>query len=142
MAFATSCLGGCVAQRLGITAITWGQAEPELFQPSAAGECCALFCFGAYLLFCLQLGRFAAHGQVGVIGNRLAGLFVAGLCVEPMVKATPCRQGTRRFALALVFGLYVCRRLAGFIGQSYQQGADNWQLFAVWALLILPGWCF
>lgn len=42
-----------------------------------------------------------------------------------------------RVALSLL-GLLICGGLLACIGQTYQTGADPWQLFALWAALTLP----
>lgn len=42
-----------------------------------------------------------------------------------------------RIALSLL-GLLICGGLLACIGQTYQTGADPWQLFALWAALALP----
>ena len=49
----------------------------------------------------------------------------------------PGRQQVARMALALLGTLAVGGLLA-YIGITYQTGADAWQLFATWALLVLP----
>lgn len=46
--------------------------------------------------------------------------------------SAPTRQA------ALVGAMLVCGVLLAFVGQTYQTGADPWQLFLSWALLILP----
>ena len=40
--------------------------------------------------------------------------------------------------IALIAGSILVGALLALIGQTYQSGADTWQLFGTWALLILP----
>ena len=47
------------------------------------------------------------------------------------------RPGTPRAALALL-ALLATGALWAYFGQTYQTGADAWQLFALWAALMLP----
>ena len=70
------------------------------------------------------LGRF---GQFAV----LEALVVAGGV------AAWLRPGVQRAALALL-ALLGTGALWAFFGQTYQTGADAWQLFALWAALMLP----
>jgi uncharacterized membrane protein len=50
------------------------------------------------------------------------------------------KLGTERFParLALFAAALLLGALLAQLGQAYQTGADNWQLFASWALLMLP----
>ena len=41
-------------------------------------------------------------------------------------------------SMSLALAAIAVGGLLALIGQSYQTGADPWQLFAVWALLLLP----
>lgn len=50
------------------------------------------------------------------------------------------RHTATRVPLALA-GFLVCGGLFAYFGQTYQTGADPWQLFGLWALLTLP-MCF
>ncbi len=61
-------------------------------------------------------------------------LLIAGFAVAWL------RQGLVARA-ALFFAALMTGALFALIGQTYQLGADPWQLFAIWAVLILP-WAF
>ncbi len=70
-----------------------------------------------------QWGRMAKFGllQAGLAGALLAALALPRARVAALLLAT------------LLLGA-----LLAYIGQTYQTGADPWQLFALWALLALP----
>src|SRR5690349_19694804 len=70
-----------------------------------------------------ELGRF---GRFALIEAALA---VTGIAAAVMRDA---RVGFALFAMLSVGGLFA------YFGQTYQTGADAWQLFALWALLALP----
>ncbi|GHT98936.1 hypothetical protein FACS1894154_05100 [Betaproteobacteria bacterium] len=73
-----------------------------------------------------DLPRFAK------IGLALAGVVVA---VAAAGFSRPFATGWR----AALFGASLCTgALLALIGQTYQTGADIWELFAAWALLITP----
>lgn len=61
-------------------------------------------------------------------------LLIAGFAIAWL------RQGLAARA-ALFFAALITGALFALIGQTYQLGADPWQLFALWAVLILP-WAF
>lgn len=73
-----------------------------------------------------DLHRFAKFGLLGV-GVGGAALLAAAL--------GPRRLGGQ---LALLAAAALLGPLLGVIGQVYQSGADPWQLFAGWTVLILP----
>jgi len=54
--------------------------------------------------------------------------------------AVAWRLGTTRPAgrVALLFAMILCGALLAYFGQHYQTGADSYQLFLAWSLLILP----
>jgi uncharacterized membrane protein len=66
--------------------------------------------------------------------GRLAQLVLLQSWVLVMAVAAWLRPGAARAPLALLSLLGIGALLA-FIGQTYQTGADPWQLFALWALL-------
>lgn len=71
------------------------------------------------------LGRFARFALI-------EGLIIAALVVYG-------RYGSRAFGQAsLTAATVLVGVLLAFFGQTYQTGADTWQLFATWAALILP----
>src|SRR5690606_40772787 len=84
----------------------------------------------------------AANWQVLDTFQRLGGaqalvaIAVAGAAValrrRPRAPAGPALLALAAVALGALLAL---------VGQTYQTGADNWQLFAWWALLMLP-WAF
>lgn len=69
------------------------------------------------------LGRF---GRFAVLQGALAVLGIAALVRAP-----------QRVPLGLLV-LLLSGGLFAYFGQTYQTGADPWQLFALWALLTLP----
>ncbi len=69
------------------------------------------------------LGRFGRFAL-------LQGLFLS-LCVGALWKPV-ARTPFSLLALLAIGGLFA------YFGQTYQTGADPWQLFAIWALLALP----
>ncbi len=71
-----------------------------------------------------EIGRHAKFGGLGGI------VLLAGLVAW-------ARPGIARTAAALLCFLAGGALLA-LIGQTYQTGADPWQLFALWAVLMLP----
>ena len=75
----------------------------------------------------------AANWQAQSRGFKLV-LLQAGVLL-PVLAA--CVQARGRGALLLLATLALGALLA-FVGQTYQTGADAWQLFALWALLALP----
>lgn len=75
----------------------------------------------------------AANWQSLSSGGRFALLQVALLAALLGAWLRP----TARVPLALL-GFIVCGGLLAHFGQTYQTGADPWQLFALWALLTLP----
>ena len=88
----------------------------------------------------------AALGGLGVIFwvaanwgslGRLAQMALLQAWVLVTALGAWARPGAARAPLALLAFLGIGALLA-FIGQTYQTGADPWQLFALWALLGLP----
>lgn len=67
-----------------------------------------------------RLGRFA-----------LLEALVATMCAGAVFRPT-ARSALALLALLAIGGLFA------FFGQTYQTGADPWQLFAIWAALALP----
>ncbi len=85
---------------------------------------CAVIFFLAYNWE--AMGRFAKFGLVEVL---------IVLCLAGYWKLGP--EATAGKAVLLLASLLIGALLALY-GQTYQTGADPWQLFAYWALLILP----
>ncbi len=134
--------GAAWRNALGLLPSPGAKQSLSFFNPLLLGS--AALCFASALIcfFAYNWAALPRMGKLALLETGLLGCLLLAFALSRWLKPPLADKALRRFALALVFGLYVCRRLAGFIGQSYQQGADNWQLFAVWALLILPGWCF
>ncbi|MGY3903792.1 DUF2157 domain-containing protein [Aeromonas lusitana] len=88
-------------------------------------------CLGAGLVFFVafnwqELGRL----------SRLALLELPLLAMLVLLWKRPMTDGPRQ-ALLLAIALNIGALLA-LVGQTYQTGADPWQLFATWALLLVP----
>lgn len=88
-------------------------------------------CLGAGLVFFVafnwqELGRL----------SRLALLELPLLAMLVLLWKRPMTGGARQ-ALLLAVALNIGALLA-LVGQTYQTGADPWQLFATWALLLTP----
>ncbi|MBB4843355.1 putative membrane protein [Paucibacter oligotrophus] len=86
--------------------------------------------FGLILWLAANWGSLGRFGRFGLLEALLLLLGIAA-----------CSLGRRRAALAPALGLMVLLLQGGlfaYFGQTYQTGADPWQLFALWALLALP----
>ncbi len=94
---------------------------------AAACASAALVCFIAYNWDALgRWFRFALFEGALVLGVLIAVVFAH----KPLVHKA-----------ASLFALFALGGLLAFTGQTYQTGADNYQLFVTWALLALP-WIF
>ncbi|MEZ4601197.1 MAG: DUF2157 domain-containing protein [Syntrophotaleaceae bacterium] len=72
-----------------------------------------------------EIGRFAKFGMIEA---------AIVLCI-----AAYCRFGDSMPGKAALLAATICLGvLLAFFGQTYQTGADPWQLFFTWALLMLP----
>ncbi|WP_157718657.1 DUF2157 domain-containing protein [Halopseudomonas litoralis] len=90
---------------------------------------CLLLALGVIFFFAFnweQLHRFA---KLGLAMLALSGFAGAALVVT---------SGSLAYRAALLGASLATGGLLALIGQTYQTGADIWQLFAVWAVLILP----
>lgn len=90
---------------------------------------CLLLALGVIFFFAFnweQLHRFA---KLGLAVAALSGFAGAALVVA---------RGTVAYRAALFGASLATGGLLALIGQTYQTGADIWQLFAVWAALSLP----
>lgn len=73
-----------------------------------------------------DLGRFARFGMLeALIALATASALVGGI-------------DTLKAKAALLFAVLVQGGLLALLGQTYQTGADNYELFLAWALLALP----
>ena len=91
-----------------------------------AGLAAALSGFGVILWVAANWETLGRFGRFGL----LQALFVV-MCIGALVKPS-ARVPLGLVALLTIGGLFA------YFGQTYQTGADPWQLFAVWALLSLP----
>ncbi|MGQ7260781.1 DUF2157 domain-containing protein [Vreelandella sp. V005] len=73
-----------------------------------------------------EMGRWL---RFGVVEATL--LLAVGVAVWP--QTSPIAKHVALTAASLLVGV-----LLGLFGQAYQTGADPWQLFFIWALLVLP----
>lgn len=90
---------------------------------------CLLLALGVIFFFAFnweQLHRFA---KLGLAMAALSGFAGAVLVVA---------SGSLAYRAALLGASLATGGLLALIGQIYQTGADIWQLFAAWAVLILP----
>lgn len=119
-----------IQQALSVTgikpdAVRWKQFLNKLMLAlGALSLACAVVFFFAFNWD--ALGRFSRFGLVQVL--MLAAII------------TYWRLGTDKLAakLALLVATILLGAALALYGQTYQTGADPWQLFATWALLMLP----
>ncbi|MGL4251869.1 MAG: DUF2157 domain-containing protein [Aeromonas sp.] len=88
-------------------------------------------CIGAGLIFFVAF-NWQALGRL----SRLALLEAPLLAMLLWLWLKPLAQAPRQALLAAI-ALNIGALLA-LVGQTYQTGADPWQLFATWALMLLP----
>ncbi len=86
----------------------------------------ALFGFGVLLWIAANWDDFGRFGRFGLAGGVIAASSIAA-ALKPSLRVPGCL-----IAMLGTGGLLV------LIGQTYQSGADPWQLFALWAVLTLP----
>lgn len=82
--------------------------------------------FGVILWLAANWDAFGRFGRFGLVGGLLAVSALGAAAAERL------RPPLLLLAFAAVGGLLA------LIGQTYQTGADAWQLFALWAVLTLP----
>ncbi len=92
----------------------------------AAMGAAALAGFGLIFWIAANWGHFGRFGQFGVVGAVIAGSSLLAVL-----------WGPARAPSSLV-ALLATGALLAVVGQTYQTGADPWQLFAFWAALTLP----
>ena len=102
------------------------QASRERFDAGALIGAGALVGFGLTLWIAANWDAFGKFGRFGLIGAIVA---VAGAVAI---------AGPRLRAPASLIGVMAVGGLLALFGQTYQSGADPWQLFALWAALTLP----
>lgn len=96
-----------------------------------------VFAFGAALLLTAAAVFFLAYNWDAMHRFARLGLVVGVLaaCCAGALFARPLGVGWR----AALFGACVATgALLALVGQTYQTGADVWELFAAWAALMLP----
>ncbi len=79
---------------------------------------------------------FGVAAQWASLDRRVQFALLQAAVALPALGAWALR-GPARAPLALL-AFVACGALFAYIGQTYQTGADPWQLFALWALLTLP----
>jgi uncharacterized membrane protein len=92
---------------------------------------CGALCLAAALAFFVAynwsaLGRFAKFGLV-------QALLLAAIAIYWKLGPDRASAKAALFSTAVLMGV-----LLALFGQTYQTGADTWELFATWAALILP----
>lgn len=96
-----------------------------------------VFAFGAALLLTAAAVFFLAYNWEAMHRFARLGLVIAVLaaCCGGALLARPQGIGWR----AALFGACVATgAVLALLGQTYQTGADVWELFAAWAVLMLP----
>lgn len=108
------------------------EAEWRKFLANVALAAGTLLCAAGIIFFFAfnwkdlpRLGRFA------IVESLLAA--AAGFAIWKGVSTLAGRA-------AIFFAAVLTGALFALIGQTYQMGADPWELFALWSILILP-WC-
>lgn len=116
------------AERLGVLA------------PSAAAWRRAvdgLFAFGGMLLLAAGVVFFFAYNWADL--HRFWKLGLAALALSGCTGAALFAAPAGTMYRAALLGACICTGvLLALVGQIYQTGADVWELFAAWALLMLP----
>ena len=108
-----------------VTPAEWRVFWSRLLQAAGLGS------LGAGVIFFVA-ANWQAWGLAGRFGLLEAGLLA---CVAASLKwPPPARVGQGALLLATLF----TGALLALFGQSYQTGADTWELFLAWALLALP----
>jgi uncharacterized membrane-anchored protein/uncharacterized membrane protein len=95
---------------------------------AAALIAAALVGFGVILLIAANWDSFGKVGQFALVGSLIVG--ASALAASMAAVRVP----------ALLVAFLANGGLLALFGQTYQTGADPWQLFAMWAVLTLP-WC-
>ena len=108
-----------------LSTLGWGLFWKQLLGQSGA----LLLLAGIVCFFAFNWADMPAFAKFGII---IAGMLLAA--------AIPIIKGLDHFAGSV--GLLFCGLLAGpllaVFGQTYQTGADAWELFRAWALFLIP----
>lgn len=118
------------SQQLRLESIAEVQAEPTTLKRNALAGIAVL---GAALGGLGVIFWIAANWEsVGRFGKfAMLQALVIAMCVGAMARPQ-ARLPLSLIALLSIGGLFA------YFGQTYQTGADPWQLFAIWAVLALP----
>lgn len=100
------------------TAQDWLRFAAQLAAASLAG-------FGLILWIAAHWDEISRFGRLGIVGGALAGAVLLSLLNAARVPG-------------LILSFLATGGLFALIGQTYQTGADPWQLFAVWAAIGVP----
>lgn len=122
--------------RLDATALTslWklaalGQQPPLLLHNLRRYVALSAAFLGGLGLICMLAASWSSLGR----GSQFALLqILVAACLFGTFISTKARQPFALFSLMSIGGLLA------YLGQTYQTGADSWQLFALWAALALP----
>lgn len=89
------------------------------------------------LFLAAAVGYFIAYNWEVLGRFAKIGLIEAGLAVAAMAALGMARDGLAGRA-ALLMAVLLTGPLLAYVGQTYQTGADTYELFRAWALLALP----
>ncbi len=95
-----------------------------------------LFLFTGVLFLAAALGYFVAYNWNEMGRFAKIGLLEVAVAVPALLSLMWADGMKRRAALSAAF--LATGPLLAYIGQTYQTGADPWQLFAAWAGMTLP----
>lgn len=113
-----------------LLALAAGDGEPpqlvQRLQPALAWLAAGLIGFGVVMWVAANWASWGRPLKFGLLQLLLAGSLLGAW-----------RWARARAALGLL-GLLAQGGLFAYLGQTYQTGADPWQLFALWAALALP----
>ncbi|UJF22803.1 DUF2157 domain-containing protein [Shewanella sp. OMA3-2] len=96
-----------------------------------------LFIAGFYLVNCAQHKSHSTSGLPNKQHNDPSAN-PSGLPKSKFIENTPNKYGWNVANAMLLGASIMLGALLALVGQTYQTGADPWQLFAIWAVLILP----
>lgn len=65
-------------------------------------------------------------------------ILLQGLLIAAALLARRCTLDTLKGQAALLAAMLLCGALLAYFGQTYQTGADDYQLFLTWSILIFP----
>lgn len=123
---------------LGLLPSPGAKQSLSFFNPLLLGS--AALCFASALIcfFAYNWAALPRMGKLALLETGLLGCLLLAFALSRWLKPLLADKAQGALPWLLFVACVFIGVLLAFIGQSYQQGADNWQLFAVWALLILP----